>query len=388
MEKLNSFQKTLVLISIFVLSSCSSLGWLKFWGDDDEEEGPAELYKILENRVLDRQWSSSNSNDLVSGRLIPAVYDGNIYHISSSGNLLSIDLESGKKLWSKSTEDIVSSGLDVNFKTISYGTLDGHLVTLDQRNGEEIWRSPTSSESLSPPVHSGSHIILQTIDGRITGFNAKTGEQDWFHQTVVPPLTLRGTARPFLDEGFIFTGFANGKIAMIYPDSGAVRLELPVTLNEGKSELERIVDVDGRPIIVNGILVSASYQGNILALNLRDGKGIWQQELSTYKDLTANGNRIVAVDSEDIVKAFGTATGALIWEQEDLKKRELTAPASISNLIVVGDFEGYVHLLNAQNGNFEGREKISGDPITEIVSKGNYLLIVDSSGRVQKFTVR
>ena len=90
----------------------------------------------------------------------------------------------------KSTQDVVSSGLDVNFKTISYGTLDGHLVTLDQRNGEEIWRSPTSSESLSPPVHSGSHIILQTIDGRITGFNAKTGEQDWFHQTVVPPLTL------------------------------------------------------------------------------------------------------------------------------------------------------------------------------------------------------
>ena len=120
---------------------------------------------------------------------------------------------------------------------------------MDQRNGEEIWRSPTSSESLSPPVHSGSHIILQTIDGRITGFNAKTGEQDWFHQTVLPPLTLRGTARPFLDEGFIFAGFANGKIAMIYPDSGAVRLELPVTLNEGKSELERIVDVDGRPII-------------------------------------------------------------------------------------------------------------------------------------------
>ena len=132
---------------------------------------------------------------------------------------------------------------------------------------------------------------------------------NWFYGMV----GSNETYRAFLDEGFIFTGFANGKIAMIYPDSGAVRLELPVTLNEGKSELERIVDVDGRPIIVNGILVSASYQGNILALNLRDGKGIWQQELSTYKDLTANGNRIVAVDSEDIVRAFGTATGALIW---------------------------------------------------------------------------
>ena len=385
---MNSLQKVFVLISVFVLSSCSSLSWLKFWGDDEEEEGPAELYSILENRTLDREWSISNGNDLVSGRLIPVVYDGNVYHISSSGNLLSIDLESGKKLWSKSTEDVISAGLDVNFKTISYGTLDGQLVTLDQRNGQEIWRSPTSSESLSPPVHSGSHIVIQTIDGRITGFNAKTGQQDWFYQTVVPTLTLRGTSWPYIDQGFVFTGFANGKIAMIYPDSGAVRLELPVTLNEGKSELERIVDVDGRSIIVNGILVAASYQGNISAINLRDGRPAWQEELSTFKDLASNGNRIVAVDSKDIVKAFGTATGALIWEQEDLKLRNLTSPASISNLIVVGDLEGYVHLLNAQNGNFEGREKISGDPITEIVSKGNYLLIVDSSGRVQKFTVR
>ena len=388
MEKLNSLQKVFVLFSVLVLSSCSSLSWLKFWGDDEEEEGPAELYSILENRTLDREWSISNGNDLVSGRLIPVVYDGNVYHISSSGNLLSIDLESGKKLWSKSTEDVISAGLDVNFKTISYGTLDGQLVTLDQRNGQEIWRSPTSSESLSPPVHSGSHIVIQTIDGRITGFNAKTGQQDWFYQTVVPTLTLRGTSWPYIDQGFVFTGFANGKIAMIYPDSGAVRLELPVTLNEGKSELERIVDVDGRSIIVNGILVAASYQGNISAINLRDGRPAWQEELSTFKDLASNGNRIVAVDSKDIVKAFGTATGALIWEQEDLKLRNLTSPASISNLIVVGDLEGYVHLLNAQNGNFEGREKISGDPITEIVSKGNYLLIVDSSGRVQKFTVR
>ena len=386
---MNSLQKVFVLFSVLVLSSCSSLSWLKFWGDDEEEEeGPAELYSILENRTLDREWSISNGNDLVSGRLIPVVYDGNVYHISSSGNLLSIDLESGKKLWSKSTEDVISAGLDVNFKTISYGTLDGQLVTLDQRNGQEIWRSPTSSESLSPPVHSGSHIVIQTIDGRITGFNAKTGQQDWFYQTVVPTLTLRGTSWPYIDQGFVFTGFANGKIAMIYPDSGAVRLELPVTLNEGKSELERIVDVDGRSIIVNGILVAASYQGNISAINLRDGRPAWQEELSTFKDLASNGNRIVAVDSKDIVKAFGTATGALIWEQEDLKLRNLTSPASISNLIVVGDLEGYVHLLNAQNGNFEGREKISGDPITEIVSKGNYLLIVDSSGRVQKFTVR
>ena len=388
MKKLNKFHRCILLVSIFFLSSCSTLSSLKFWGDDDEEEGPSELYSIVDNRILDREWSVSNGNDSLYGRLIPVVYDGKVFYINSLGYISSVDLDTGKLVWSKDTQDIVSSGLDVNFKTISYGTLDGNLVALDYENGNEIWRSPTSSESLSPPVNSGSHIIVQTIDGRVAGYELKTGKREWFHQTVLPSLTLRGTSRPFIDQGFIFTGFASGKIAMIYPDSGAIRLELPVTLNEGKSELERIVDIDGRSIIVNNLLVAASYQGNLTAINLRDGRPAWQEQISSVKDLTSNGNRIIAVDSKGLVKAFGTATGARIWEQEDLKLRKLTAPASISNLVAIGDFEGYIHLLNAQSGNFEGREKVSRNAITEIVSQGNYLLVVDASGRVQKFTIK
>ena len=388
MKKLNKFHRCILLVSIFFLSSCSTLSSLKFWGDDDGEEGPSELYSIVDNRILDREWSVSNGNDSLYGRLIPVVYDGKVFYINSLGYISSVDLDTGKLVWSRDTQDIVSSGLDVNFKTISYGTLDGNLVALDYENGNEIWRSPTSSESLSPPVNSGSHIIVQTIDGRVAGYELKTGKREWFHQTVLPSLTLRGTSRPFIDQGFIFTGFASGKIAMIYPDSGAIRLELPVTLNEGKSELERIVDIDGRSIIVNNLLVAASYQGNLTAINLRDGRPAWQEQISSVKDLTSNGNRIIAVDSKGLVKAFGTATGARIWEQEDLKLRKLTAPASISNLVAIGDFEGYIHLLNAQSGNFEGREKVSRNAITEIVSQGNYLLVVDASGRVQKFTIK
>ena len=384
---MNHLNQIFIALSIFVLSSCSSLSSLKFWGDDEEEEGPEELYSIQDNRTLEREWSVSNNNELTYGRLIPVIYEGKVFYINSAGYLSSVDLDSGEILWSKNTQDVVSSGLDVNFKTISYGTLDGSIVALDFQDGSELWRSAISSESLSPPANSGSHVIIQTVDGRIAGYDLKSGKQEWFHQTVLPTLTLRGTSRPIIDQGFIFTGFASGKIAMIYPDSGAIRLELPITLNEGKSELERIIDIDGRSIIVNDLLIAASYQGNITAINLRDGRPAWQEELSSFKDLTSNGNRVVAVDEKSVVKAFGTATGAIIWDQKDLKLRKLTSPASISNLIAVGDYDGYVHLLNAQSGNFEGREKVSRNPITEIISNGNFLLIVDAAGRVQKFSV-
>ena len=384
---MNHLNQIFIALSIFVLSSCSSLSSLKFWGDDEEEEGPEELYSIQDNRTLEREWSVSNNNELTYGRLIPVIYEGKVFYINSAGYLSSVDFDSGEILWSKNTQDVVSSGLDVNFKTISYGTLDGSIVALDFQDGSELWRSAISSESLSPPANSGSHVIIQTVDGRIAGYDLKSGKQEWFHQTVLPTLTLRGTSRPIIDQGFIFTGFASGKIAMIYPDSGAIRLELPITLNEGKSELERIIDIDGRPIIVNDLLIAASYQGNITAINLRDGRPAWQEELSSFKDLTSNGNRVVAVDEKSVVKAFGTATGAIIWDQKDLKLRKLTSPASISNLIAVGDYDGYVHLLNAQSGNFEGREKVSRNPITEIISNGNSLLVVDAAGRVQKFSV-
>ena len=376
----------LVLFMIF-LNGCSSFGWLKFWDSEEEEEGPAELFAIDESVAIYTDWAESFGNENNFGRLIPSVYEGKVYFISSEGYLASLNEESGKVEWSKNTNDTVSGGIDVNFKTITYGTLDGDLVALNYRDGKELWRSKASSEILTPPTTDGNMLIAQTGDGRIAGYDFKSGERQWFHQTTLPRLTLRGTSRPYINQGFIFTGFANGKIAMIYPDSGAIRFEIPVTINEGKSELERIIDIDGQSLITNDLLIAASNQGNITAINLREGRPAWQEDISTIKDLTANGNRVVAVDEKDTVKAFGVATGAILWEQNDLKLRKLTSPVSIKNLIAVGDLEGYVHLLDAKNGDFLGRKKISRKPILELTSESNFLLAVDQSGKLFKLSL-
>ena len=385
--KLNKFKILPLLIFVIFLNGCSSFGWLKFWDSEDQEEGPAELFSISQTINISTDWSESFGNENNFGRLIPSVYDGKVYFISSEGYLSSLDVQSGKTTWSKRTNDVVSGAVDVNFKTITYGTLDGDLVALDYSDGKELWRSKASSEILSPPVTDGRILVVQTGDGRIAGYDFKSGERQWFYQTTLPRLTLRGTSRPYINQGFIFAGFANGKIAMIYPDSGAIRFEIPVTINEGKSELERIIDIDGKSLITNDLLIAASYQGNITAINLREGRPAWQEDISTIKDLTANGNRVMAVNEKDIVIAFGVATGAILWEQDDLKLRKLTSPVSIRNFIAVGDFEGYVHLLDAQNGKFLGRKKISRKPILELTSERNFLLAVDESGKLFKLSL-
>tara|TARA_Y100001970_G_scaffold215422_1_gene263554 strand:+ start:2037 stop:3194 length:1158 start_codon:yes stop_codon:yes gene_type:complete len=384
---LNKLRPLPLLFFMILLNGCSSFGWLKFWDSEDEEEGPAELFSINQSVKISTDWSESFGTENNFGRLIPSVYEGKVYFISSEGYLACLDVESGNIEWSKSTNETVSGGVDVNFKTISYGTLDGDLVVLDYTDGKELWRSKASSEILTPPTTDGNMLIAQTGDGRIAGYDFKSGERQWFHQTTVPRLTLRGTSRPYINQGFIFTGFANGKIAMIYPDSGAIRFEIPVTINEGKSELERIVDIDGQSLIINDLLIAASYQGNITAINLREGRPAWQEDISSTKDLTSNGNRVIAVDEKDIVKAFGVATGAILWEQNDLKLRQLTSPVSIRSFIAIGDLEGYVHVLDAKNGEFLGRKKISRQPILELSSERNFLLAADESGKIFKLSI-
>ena len=136
--------------------------------------------------------------------------------------------------------------------------MDGEVVVLNQENGEETWRAQATSEILSSPITNGSVVVAQGADGSVTGFDFDDGEQSWIHQVTVPNLSLRGTSTPILKQGFIFTGFANGTVAMIYPDSGAVRLELPITINEAASELEKIEYIDEKVVDDSDVLVSAS----------------------------------------------------------------------------------------------------------------------------------
>jgi|TARA_B100001167_G_scaffold189868_1_gene155401 outer membrane protein assembly factor BamB len=379
--------KTLKLFTIFlsliILSGCSSLSGLKFWGDDEEEiELPAVLEEITQKISISSLWDAKVGKEKIQGRISPSISGERIFYINAEGELFAFEKSNGRKLWEKETDDQASGGIETAFRKIIYGTLDGEVVVLNQENGEETWRAQATSEILSSPITNGSVVVAQGADGSVTGFDFDDGEQSWIHQVTVPNLSLRGTSTPILEQGFIFTGFANGTVAMIYPDSGAVRLELPITINEAASELERIVDIDGKVVVASDVLVSASYQGHITAIDLQQGRPIWQEKASTTKDLVEVRSRVVAIDDKDILKAFGLSSGVVLWQQEGLKLRGLTSPVSVRGNIAVGDFEGYIHIINGGDGSFLGRFRASKNPIVEIVSEGDKLAITDDKGRL------
>ena len=372
-----------IFLLLVTLSSCSSLSWLKFWGDDEDEiELPAILDEITKKVIINSLWEVKVGKEKPVGRILPSISGDKVFYINPEGELFAFEKSTGRKLWERETNDQASGGIESAFRKIIYATLDGEVVILNQENGQEIWRAQTTSEILSSPVTNGSVVVAQGADGSVAAFDLDTGEQNWIHQVSVPNLSLRGTSTPILRQGFIFTGFANGTVAMIYPESGSVRLELPITINEAASELERIVDIDGKVVVANNLFIAASYQGHITAIDLQQGKPIWQEKISTTKDLVEARSRVVAIDDKDIVKAFGLSSGVILWQQEGLKLRGLTSPVNIRGNIAVGDFEGYIHILNAGDGSFLGRSQISKNPILEIVSEGDKLAVTDEKGRL------
>jgi len=379
----------LYLSLILLLTGCSSLSSLKFWGSEDEEiEKPAELFDIEQKISVEVNWKRKSGDYSGDGRLIPSFEGETLYYASSDGEVSSINTLNGNEIWSNNLDHSISGSIESGFKKLFYGTLDGQVVSLNQKDGTLNWVNKVTSEVLAPPVTDGNIVAVQSADGSITGLNFRTGEQEWVHQVTVPNLSLRGTSIPFISEGFIFSGFSTGKVAMIYPDSGAVRLELPVSVNEGTSELERITDIDGKAVVANNFLVSATYQGHILSIDLRSGRQAWKEEVSTTKDLVESRSRIVVVDDKDKIKAFGLSTGAILWEQKGLKLRELSSPVELRGKIALGDYEGYLHFIDSKDGKFVGRKKISSKAIKELSSSGNNLVALDSSGKLFFLSVR
>ena len=385
---MNSLKLRLFLSFVLIaISGCTTMEKLKFWGEEEEIAQPAVLKSFNQKIKIRTLWKKSLGSGDGYGINIPVISGDSIYLASSEGSISSFSLETGKNNWSKSTDDYISGSTGFGYKTIFYGTLDGQVVALEEKNGSEIWRVQLSSEVLAPPVTDGALVVVQTADGKISALDLKNGELKWVFISKVPRLSLRGTSTPLLSRGVVFAGFANGKAAMISSESGSPRWELPIIINEGKSELERIVDIDGKAILDGNMYVVASYQGNIASINISSGRPIWKEKFSTIRDLAKARSTIVGVNNESIVIGFGQSTGVTLWKQEGLKLRKLSSPVNLRGRIAVGDFEGFIHFLEAKSGSFIGRVKISNKPIDEIVTFSNKLLVRDKSGRLVLLSV-
>ena len=382
--------RTLVALAVLVgLSGCETIGE---WFDDEDYDptAPVELTDINETVVLDKRWSRSIGNGQGDGlyRLNPLLADGVIYAVSEEGELAAFDADSGKLRWESELEIPISGGVGKYRDSLLLGGADGLVMRLSAEDGSEIWRRPVTGEVLAAPQSNGEVVVAQAYDGKLMAFDYETGEKLWTFSNDVPVLTLRGTSTPTIYNDFVIAGFADGKVIAVSLDSGSVVWEARVAIAQGRSEIERIVDIDGTMAVQGAELYVASYQGRIVALEMRAGRKLWQRNVSSVSGVSVGFGNVYVADDDGTVSAFLRNGQSIRWQNIELGYRELSRPTPIGSYVAVVDFEGYLHLLSQVDGVIVGRDRPDSDGArADMIAKGNILYVYGNSGELIAYDI-
>lgn len=392
----------LVLVALGIaLGGCN---WIKNLGKKDNVEPPTPLTEFTPTTQVQKLWSESvGSGAGDSGaQLAPAVVDGRLYAASVDGTIEAIDAATGRTIWEKRLGERRgwlwkrgqnslrwSGGPAVAGDLFVVGSLDGDVYALSAQDGSERWHATVSSEVVSRPAISDEVVVVRTVDGRLTGLDAKDGSRRWVFDQSVPPLSLRGNSPPVILGGTVYDGFDNGKIFAVRLADGAPLWAQTLSSGEGRTEVERLADVDGQLLPVGSNIVAVGYRGQVAAVAAESGRPMWQRDISSYGGAAASDNVVVIADADGNVWAFDRETGASLWKQDQLKYRWLSTPAVVGKYVVVGDSEGYVHWLSLDEGKFAARERLSKKPIESApVVVGDTVYVEDVKGHIGAYSVR
>lgn len=376
------FSRALLLAAVVLLGACSSTPELE----------PMELQDFTPKAEFKRLWSTGvgSGQDARYTLLVPAVDGDVIYTSDSKGQVFAVNRTTGKSIWRVKLDEPVSAGVGVGNGILLLGTYDAEVIALDMENGAERWRSTLSSEVLAPPQTNGSIVVAQSFDGRLTALDYATGEERWTYEATMPVLTLRGDATPLIAGSTVYAGFANGKIVALEAADGLLIWEQRVAIPQGRSELERMVDVDASPLLVGNILFVVGYQGELLALSRANGRPLWSQPVSSFSDLAAGEGKVYVTVANSSIEAYATNNGRLAWENEQLLRRKLTAPTAFQSYVAVADEEGgYLHLLSQSDGEIVARRRIDrGGVRSPMIAIDDVLYVYSNDGKLVALQVR
>lgn len=375
---------------VVLISGCETVtGW--FDSEEEDPTAPVELRELDSIEVtLERRWSRSIGDGEGDGlyHINPLLEGGIVYVASSDGVVAAIDADSGDRLWENELQLALSGGIGKYRESLFAGGEDGLVLRLRSDDGTEVWRAEVSGEVLASPQSNGDVVVAQTYDGKLVAFDYETGERRWTFASDVPVLTLRGTATPRIIERNVVAGFADGKLVAVDLNSGNVSWEARIAIPQGRSEIERIVDIDGNFAVQGNELYVASYQGRLVALETSAGRKIWQRNVSSVSGVSLGFGNVYVADEDGTLSAFLRSGQGVRWQNIDLGYRGLSRPTPVSSYVAVGDFEGYVHLFSQVDGRIVGRTRADGDGIrADMISSGNRLFVYGNGGQLVAFDV-
>ncbi|MFT5541433.1 MAG: outer membrane protein assembly factor BamB [Glaciecola sp.] len=401
------------LVVAFLALSLSGCATVSDWFAEDEELEVRRLKPIEATFEPQIKWETDVGDGVQDyySRLTPAVAYGKVFAASRDGLVVALDPETGKQLWeqdfgnydnfswkkallwysNRAVSAKISGGLTVAYETVYFGTEDGYVYALGEATGELKWKVGVLGEVISAPAVDAGFVLVNTTSGHLIALSPETGEQKWMSVSDVPPLSLRGVSAPAADSGGAIIGTPSGKLQVSILETGMVAWETQIAKPSGATELERIVDIDVKPLVFAGNVFVISYNGTLSAVELRTGQVVWTREYGSYRNLSIDGNRIFVVDANSSLFAIDRRSGVELWSNVSLKGRNITSATPHGDYVVAGDKYGFVHWFTKDEGKLVAQLEVGDDDedeaiYTNPISADNILYVKTRDGKIAAIT--
>lgn len=373
-----------LIVATMLVASCG------IFGDKEEELKPMELVNFDQTLKIRKIWSANvggNAEFLRLG-LQPAGDGSRIYAASHDGNVTAFNPENGKQIWRNKLETELTGGPGVGEGRVVVASQDGYAIALDAATGEEQWRVAVEGESLARPLIKDDTVIVQTIDNRVEALYLFDGRKRWTLVQSAPALTIRGSAIPVIVGQTVIAGFDSGRIVAADLDTGTIVWESLLSPPKGRSDLDRLSDIDGSIAVVGQDIYAAGYQGRVASLASESGQVLWNRDISSFSGVSADWNSVYTVRDDGEIVAMKRANGNEIWRNASLLRREPTLPVPFNTTVVVGDLEGYLHFFNNIDGEPVARLRLASKAITALpLVIANRLYVQGDGGNLAAYVV-
>jgi outer membrane protein assembly factor BamB len=365
--------RTVAAFCALALGGCSYFGWFQ---DDAKKPAPlTEIKATVTPRVL---WSASvgKAEDY---RFVPKVDGSRIFAAAADGTVTILDAEGGRVVTRFEAGRKLTSGAGGEGDLVIVGTAKGDVIAFDMA-GKQKWMGNVGGEVLAPVVVAGKRAIVRTADGRIFSLSLDDGKRQWVYQRPTPALLLRAATGVVTAPANVVAGYPGGKLIALDIDDGKLVWEVTVSLPTGSTELERVADVAGIPVIDGGRICAAAFQGKAACFDIQGGNTLWTRDVSSASGLVMDDKSVYLADDQDNVHALDRESGASRWKQDKLQRRKLTTPVAVDGKVVVGDAQGYLHVLSRDDGAFIGRVQVEGGAVRALVPHKSGVLAQTAGG--------
>ena len=343
------FGRIAAMLAVLPLAGCG------IFSSSDPHE-PNELTDFTPRVAVRTVWST-NVGEAVSKNLTPVVTDNAVY-AAGENQVVRLDRQTGDVVWRAEADGNITAGVGTDGSYVAVGTDRGEVQVFDAE-GKTVWKARLTADIAVPPLVGAGRVVVKTTDTRITGFDLITGERAWHDQSQAPALSLQVFSQMAWAPAGILIGQANGRLLALNPEKGNVIFDAVIGQARGITEVERLIDVVGRPWVDQEMMCAAAFQGNVVCMNSMNGRLIWNAKVDAVTGPVADARFVYEVDSQSRIHAFNRQNGREAWVNEELLYRDVSAPIRVGAALAVGDYEGVITFLNPANGEIIARTSLS-----------------------------